>query len=164
MQLIKMAKIKNESGFTIVEALISLVILSMALLPALNMAGLAATISYSIQSNLTAAQLAQEGVEIARGIRDDSWFNNQAFDENLPEGNWTIQWDSDALMPLGLNPPLKIDNGLYNYYTGENTIFSREISITKVNSVELKIQSKVTWVERGRNREVAVESHLFDWK
>lgn len=120
-----------------------------------------------IEHNLIASNLAQEGVEIIRNIRDTNWLNGAAFDNNLPVGTWRVEWSTvgGGLMPVGVNPVLKKDNGIYNYTNGTNTLFKRTIQISKPNSGELILVSSVTWTERGNiARTVSAESHLFDWR
>jgi len=146
-------------GFTLIEALVALVILTIALGPALILASNFSATASVVKNNLIGANLAQEGVEVVRALRDTNWFNG------LSEGIYRIEWDSDSLISLGSNPPLKINNGLYNYTNGTDTIFKRTITLTKINAAELKIVSNVIWTEKGnRARDVNVESHLFNWK
>lgn len=155
----------GQSGFTIVEAMVTLVILTVALIPALFLSTQATNAGFLIRNNLVAANLAQEGVEIIKSMRDSNWFQDLAFDANLTAGTWRVDWDSDALIALGANPALKINNGLYNYSTGTDGMFKRTVTITAVNAAELSIVSEVTWTERGnRSKSIQVESHLFNWR
>lgn len=157
--------LNNQEGFTLVEALVALVILTLALGPALILSSNISSTASVIQHNLIAANLVQEGVEVVRSLRDANWFNGLPFDNGLADGTYRIEWNSNSLIALGANPPLKIDAGLYNYSAGTDTLFKRTITITKINSAELRIVSDVTWTERGnRVREVKAESHLFNWK
>ena len=157
----------SRNGFTLVEALVTLVVLTTALGPSLILTTNINNTAAIVKNNLIAANLAQEGVEVIRGIRDSNWFAvpPRPFDTGLANGTYRVEWNSDAVIALGANPPIKEDNGLYNYSTGNNTIFRRTISILKVNAGELRIISEVTWEERGaRARSAMAESHLFNWK
>ncbi len=152
-------------GFTLIEALVALVILTIALGPALILASNLSATASVVKNNLIAANLAQESVEVVRALRDTNWFNGAAFDSGLADGIYRVEWNSDSLIPLGSNPPLKVNNGLYNYSIGADTIFKRTIILTKVNAAELKVVSDITWTERGnRPRDISVESHLFNWR
>lgn len=155
----------KKNGFTLVEALVALVVLSIALGPALILTSNINNTTAVIRNNLIAANLAQEGVEVIRGIRDTNWFNGVAFDNGLADGIYRVEWNSDSVMPLGANPPVKENNGLYNYSNGTDTIFKRTIAISKINASELRTVSEITWIEKGnRAKSVKVESHLFNWK
>lgn len=157
------------AGFTLVETLVSLVILSVALIPIINLSGGTSRASSNIQDNLIASGLAQEGIEVVRAIRDTNWFNSRAFDSGLSDGVYQAEWDSTTLLSLGDNPVLKLDNGLYNYSTGTPSKFKRAITITKIEQGgignELKVTSTVTWFEQGGiDRSISAELHLFNWK
>ena len=155
----------DEFGFTLVEALVALVILTVALGPALVLSSNISSTASVAQHNLIAANLAQEGLEVIRTLRDANWYNGSSFDTGLTDGIYRIEWNSNALIALGSNPPLKLNAGLYNYSSGTDTIFKRTVTITKISSEELRIISDITWTEKGnRARDVKAESHLFDWK
>ncbi len=148
-----------------IEALVALVILTVALGPALILSSNFLATASVVKNNLVAANLAQEGIEVVRSLRDTNWFNGASFNNGLSDGVYRIEWSSNSLISLGSNPPLKLDNGLYNYSTGADTIFKRTITLTRVNPSELKVVSDVTWLERGnRARDVNIESHLFNWR
>lgn len=154
-----------ERGFTLIEALVALIVLTTALGPALVLSSNISSVASVIQNNLIAANLSQEGVEVVRALRDANWYNGYSFDNGLANGIYRIQWNSNALIALGSNPFLKISGGLYSYSSGTDTKFQRTVTITRVSSEELRIISNVIWTERGnRVREVKAESHLFDWK
>ncbi|MBX4211376.1 MAG: prepilin-type N-terminal cleavage/methylation domain-containing protein [Candidatus Yanofskybacteria bacterium] len=163
----------HKKGFTLIEALVALVLLTMTLGPILYFASSSADIATSVINNVIAANLAQEGVEVIRAIRDSNYFAEVAFDTGLPAGTFEVQWDSQPPLAatIGIPQYLKIDStgavgttGLYNYGSGIDTPFIRLVTITKVSAIELKITSSVTWTERSRNRSVEVEDHLYDWK
>lgn len=165
----------HKQGFTLVETLVALTILSVAIVPAYALSTSSVDIAFSIRNNMTAANLAQEGVEVVRAMRDANWFNSLPFDTGLTgcASGCRIQWDSTAVIPIGSNPVLSINSttGVY-FYPGvglgvPSSIFRRVITITpdiSIPSKKIKIESDVTWTERGRSKSVKVESHLFNWK
>ena len=152
------------AGFTLVETLVSLVLLSMAIIPALILSTRAVNIAYDVRDTLTASGLAQEGIEVVRAMRDTNWFNDLEFDNGLTDGSYRVEWDSVSLLPLSGNPVLNLNNGLYTYSGGNGTIFSRALTITKINGGELRIVSKVNWADKGVTKNVQAEEHLFNWK
>lgn len=157
----------KQRGFTLVETLVALVLITIAMGPVFILAASAINTASRIEHNLIAANLAQEGIEVIKNIRDTNWLNGSAFDNNLPVGIWRLEWNTTggSLMAIGLNPVLKKNNGLYNYSSGTDTVFQRTVTISKPNSGELILTSSVTWAERGSiNRNMSVESHLFDWR
>lgn len=165
-------KLNNQKGVTLVEALVTLVVLSFGLIPSLAIVSSSTNLSGLIKNNLIAANLAQEGVEVVRSLRDANWFAGRSFDNGLV-GNWRVEystnWVTNSPVAAGLNPFLKFDSatGLYNYSTGIDTIFKRSVSIAKTADLcncKLVLVSRVDWTQQGRSRTVSIESHLFDWK
>ncbi|OGN00991.1 MAG: hypothetical protein A3I26_02510 [Candidatus Yanofskybacteria bacterium RIFCSPLOWO2_02_FULL_43_10] len=158
-------KLNSSKGFTLIEALVALVVLTTALGPALVLSSNISSTASVARNNLIAANLSQEGVEVVRALRDANWHNSLPFDAGLADGVYRIEWGSNTLIALGSNPPLKVSAGLYNYSSGTDTVFKRTVTITKINAAELRIISDITWTERGnRTKNIKVESHLFDWK
>ncbi len=154
-----------QKGFTLVETLVTLVILTVALIPILNLSSGASRVSSDIQNNLVAAGLAQEGVEVIHAIRDTNWFNNQAFDSGLSDGVYQVEWNSTTLLSLDSNPVLNLNNGRYTYSGGTPTKFTRTVTITKINTGELRVVSQVTWLGRANDaKSISAEDHLFNWK
>lgn len=166
-----------RAGFTIVEALTVFFVISIALIPILSSALSSLDLTNNIRNTFIAANLAQEGVESVRAIRDRNWYTNPGPPYYLLNpssgtmvGNWRVGWNSDSLFALGSNPPLKIDsNGIYNYTTGMDTAFRREIIIEDGNpgdpDKDMRIISRVTWLAKnGATKTLQTESHLFNWR
>jgi type II secretory pathway pseudopilin PulG len=168
-------KFSNDRGFSLVEALVAVLILTMGLIPSLTIILLANSFNSAIKNSLIAANLAQEGLEVVRAIRDANWFadgipadGNPAWDTGLAEGTYLVEWNSLALLPENGNPPLRLNNGLYNYSAGNVTGFQRRIFITKDTTspgcdCELRVIVELIWPERSKTRTMTFESHLFNW-
>ncbi len=118
-----------------------------------------------LRDSLIASNLAQEGIEVARNIRDRDWFLGNIFGASLPDGSWRVQWDSASLLLLSGNPFLKKDiaTGVFGYSTGVNTVFKRKIDILKISSSEIRVISTVTWDENSNSKTTNAEAHLFNW-
>lgn len=160
----------SSSGFTLVEALVSLVLLTSALVPAFILATDALMLSSRIRNTLIASSLAQEGVEVIRAMRDANWLAGQPFGTGLNacSSGCRVQWDTDVntiLPPVkGVTSPLLVSaSGVYQYADGTASLFSRVITVTAPNDIELVVKSEVTWDERSIAKSIVVESHLFDW-
>ncbi len=161
---------QGESGFTIIEALVAFMVLTLALIPALLLSSSSVNMALSIQNRLVAAGLAQEGIEIVRTIRDRNWFQTAPtpFDTGLSPGTYRVEWNSTSLVSFqDTFLYFHSDTGLYDYNASGialQTPFKRKITLAKLSGVELTVESEITWQERGRSRSVKVEEHLFDWK
>jgi prepilin-type N-terminal cleavage/methylation domain-containing protein len=156
---------QKQKGFTLIEAMVALVILSASLGPMLYLANTAVNSAFIIRDNMIASGLAQEGVEVVRSIRDANWLNGLAFNSGLADGSYRLEWNSTSLLALSSSPPLKLDTGLYNYSSGTVTPFTRTITIYNVNAYQIRVTSQVSWQLRGgATKTIQAESHLFDWK
>lgn len=172
-------KIKKEDGFTLVESLVAILIISIGLTPALFSATSATKLSENIENNLIASHLVQEGVEVIRFLRDRNRFLCDDFSTGLI-GTWIVSYDDDwvdclnrDLTPAGGTPPviLKDSLGIYNYSTGTPTKFTRVVSVVEiVPLVEIMVTSTVYWPSKttgpgcpSGTQCVSAESHLFNW-
>ena len=155
----------HEKGFTLVEALISLFILSIALTGTFAVIIAQVGTAHLIQENFIASGLAQEGIEVARNLRDSDWFAHNAFGTSLPEGSYRVQWDSIALLPDDPSAFLQKDNsGLYAYANGgTNTPYHRTLQIQYPSVDEIQIIVLVSWQNRTGPKSLSAEEHLYKW-
>lgn len=164
-------KKNNQAGLTLVEVLVTIFLFGISL----------TAISYIINYNVITADdllndsiasgLLQEGVEVARNLRDADWFNNRPFGafgaaSAVADGTYLIQWDSQSLTAFS-DTFLKKDptSGLYGYTGGNTTIFKRTVQVsTVVPAVEKVVTVSVTWHSRSGTKSVNAEEHLFNWR
>jgi prepilin-type N-terminal cleavage/methylation domain-containing protein len=167
-----------KNGFTIIELIISIFILSVAVVGIFS-AFTSVTILTSDASNrLTATYLAQEGMEIARNVRDTNWKRIQSGEsitwaeglndcENGCEMDYITgtgavgahvitPWPTKGnYLKIDPSPPSGNGNGFYNYGTGKNSIFKRKMVITPVEDVDgnnshiLKVIVQVSWNQKA---------------
>jgi prepilin-type N-terminal cleavage/methylation domain-containing protein len=141
-------------GFTLIETLVALTLLTVGLIPAFVQASSAVTLATTVKNSLIAANLAQEGVETVRALRDENWFAGRPFDTNL-----NVCATNCADQFLKLDPV----SGLYQYTQGADSSFKRMVVIAPVSAAEVKVTSTVTWTERTTDKQFVVEEYLFDW-
>ncbi|MFA6896949.1 MAG: prepilin-type N-terminal cleavage/methylation domain-containing protein [Patescibacteria group bacterium] len=173
-------KIKNkkDKGFSLMEVIISIGIISFAFVGV--MAVFASNIRAEMLSRdrITAAYLAQEGVEIIKQKRDTNWFIGTDWDNGINSG------EQQALSLLEVSPlslpsgwalvPANNDNkqiflvsGVYVQANGahpaswEKTKFRRVISIAKPADYQIKVTATVYFGEND-NGKVQVVSYLFN--
>src|SRR3989338_11208597 len=133
---------KNQNGFTIIELVASLIVL-IAILQTFLFISSSVNSSSLLRDSLIAANLAQEGIEVVRNIRDRDWFLGNSFQTSLSDGFWLVQWDSLSLLALNGNPPLKKNQatGVFSYDSGTDTLFRRTVNISTVSSNEVRVTS-----------------------
>ena len=162
---------RNLTGFTLLEVIIAMFFVTV------GMGGVFGVIQKSFEiislsaSRLVAANLAQEGFEVVRNIRDTNWLENESWDSGLSVGDWETQYneeDGDLTAWVG-GLYLNIDeDGFYSYKnsgTYTTTRFKRKITISDKTADSMKITVDVTWEERGgREYNYIVYNLLYDWK
>jgi len=132
----------NSNGFSLIEIILSSGLLALFALAFLSVLG------FSQESTLRAGQrnraiiLAEEGLEAARGIRDENFSYLMPGTFGLLANN---KWN------LTVQPEL-IDN------------FTRTITIVDINSQTKQVTSEVAWKQTGGNQvSVSFSTLLTDW-
>ena len=75
--------IKNKKAYTLVEILVGFFIILMGLVGYLSLTIKTLALEPIGKNKLIASQLAQEGIEIVRNIRDTNWINGESFDRAI---------------------------------------------------------------------------------
>lgn len=162
-----------------IELIITIFVIIVALI------GVFVTVQHSISyiqpifSRLTAAYLAQEGIEIVRNLRDENWL-----DEDRPYwysglgGTFKVSYNQ-GLGPCGscefedvTLPFLEISSGpaFYNYDFGSATRFKRKVEINQIDNPPggdivdyLEVKVLVEWEEKGERDSFLVQENLYPW-
>lgn len=177
---------KYKQGLSLLEVVIALGIAAVALGGIAFALGNIVRSAGQIRNDVIAAQLAQEGVEIVRNIRDNNWTDSGRRSDgtdctdtsvwrfDLCDGSHWVSWDVN---PPVLDPPgggantllrLQTDNTYTYNAAGEETPFRREIILTTISSQELRVESIVRWCPQVtascvNERRLSVEDILVNW-
>lgn len=184
-----MSKKNNNSGFTIIELLISCMVISVGFLSVMSMITNAFSQTMPLSSNLTASYLTQEGFEVVRRIRDTN-FNELYSSGSTPDPNWywteglidegvdsttgSVYYGSTELGNNQINNLYVDSQGLFSYEdTGEEnkTSFKREITLERKNyeyndgvtTEYLLVTVEVSWLEKGNVKTHQASTKLFNW-
>lgn len=158
----------KSKGFTLVEVLVALFVLTTAIVACLNAVNRGLSSTQNAKSKLIAANLVQEGIEVVRNIRDTNWLEQRTnpdllWDDGLSAGDWEVTYQSQSLSPY-LGRYLRINaNGFYNYTIGTDTKFRRKITIQRIADDQLRIISGVEWQEKGKTYNLTAVSDLYNW-
>ncbi len=145
-------KHSQSKGQTLIEAIISISIV--VLLVTGLIAGTSASLKTSVsgRSRDQAVKLAEEGLEHARSLRDQSW-------ATLASYSGSYCFDSSALVPLEITQsedcPVK--------KTTQDTVFNRIITFSLSGS-RMTIESKVSYPENAKTQQVLLTTYLTAWK
>lgn len=164
----------NQNGFTILEMIVVIFIISLAMIGVMSLVGQNIQAQYINKNDLIASQLAQEGLEIVRSVRDSNWKNNYPWDTNLDNGSyvWDYRGAIDMSNRLITDPQAKLylrtgapDNGFYwSGGSGIATNFSRIVTINNKTSTSTVVSCLVQWKEKGKTHNYKAETALYDWK
>ncbi len=186
---LKINFLRNKKGFTILESIVAIFVLSLAV------SGVFASVQRSLyQSNISkdeikAYYLAQEAIEIIRNKRDANQLSRII---NNPTNNWLLDISSNSGDPcyfgstcivdvfvypnsgwanrcggsFGSCPNLRQDpnTNLYGYNgSWSETNLKREIQIESINANEISITVRVSWTRGITNKEFKIKTHLLNW-
>lgn len=168
---------KKQSGFTVLEIITVIFIISLGLIGILALAAQNIKISGLNKNKLIASQLAQEGLELVRNQRDKNWLDGNDWklgtgagssSDIYQDGTYAIDYNNGIKNVAGISSPaaaLKINNdGFYEYGAGTDTIFSRLITVVNNEPDYMEIESNVRWEDRGQIHNYAVNTILYDWR
>jgi len=158
----------NNRGFTLVEVIVAVGMISLVLVGVISSISLSLSSVARAENNLIAANLAQEGLEIVRNIRDKDWHSGAVFGSSLTNGDYLVEWSSQSLLPFS-DVFLKKDSaGLYSYSAGQDAIFKRKIIIQNSAengpAVEKVAKVEVSWAEKSGPKIIQAELRLFNWQ
>lgn len=169
---INFSKFKN--GFSLIEALVAIAILIVGILSAfLLLIRTTATIP-AMQARLTAVNLAQEGLEEVRALRDTDFLNNTKSFKSFLNGHscgtgcHIAANNENGSIELfdGQGEPLKLNENthLYTYNSNDpNSIFSRSIIIDNSPIDFINVTVDVTYTIKGKAQTVEATDRLYNW-
>jgi|WetSurMetagenome_2_1015567.scaffolds.fasta_scaffold188251_2 prepilin-type N-terminal cleavage/methylation domain-containing protein len=171
----------SKKGFTLIELMGAIVVISIGVAAALRvMPSIISDTTVNV-SRVTAAFLAQEGIEIIRNIKDTNWLqiNNgegQSWDHGFGGCGVASPCEVDYYCVTTDSPIpsyhdcfrnygnyLKLDsNNFYNYTSGSNTKFKRKI-IIQSEGQDIIVTVEVFWQDRGKNYNFLAKEKLYEW-
>lgn len=164
----------KKPAFTLVEVITVLLVIS------LGMVGTLSLISQNIRSQsvnektMVAYQLAQEGVEIIRNLRDTNRNYNRDWRAGMEDdGVYTMDYSeaSPSKLVTQSQGDLYMDSAgmyLHNLVGAPKSGFRRTISINAAPAEEnlkyITVTSNVSWEDHGKPYLYSLESQLYDWR
>lgn len=154
-----------SAGFTLLETIVALTVIVSAIAGPVTLATRGIFNSKFAKNKLVAANLAQEGLEMVRKLRDDNVLAAQAWDLGIGIGDWQMDVLGSALTPFTGTVLLRDSaSGLYNYSSGQNTLFTRRITITKPVADQTLVVSRVTWQDAEISRIMTLQETFYNWR
>ncbi len=174
-------KNKKNRAFTLVETLVAISIFTVSILGMMSVLASGVSNTNYAKRKMTAAYLAQEGIEYIRNMRDtfvlypqvsgNSW---TGFRSRLSSCNSNDGCSFDVVFPHGVrgcnNPnDCKLyvnENGGYDTSsTGSDSGFSRKIWMVTFpgDQDQVKIFSKVEWTQGSGSYNITFSENLYNW-
>ncbi len=180
----KGVSLQSKRGFTLVETLVAISIFTVSIVALMSVLATGISNANYAKAKITAAYLAQEGIEYVRNLRDtyvvytgvpgNSWngFKAKLISCNGPDLGSSCGFDT--VFPYNFfvctNPndcKLYVDNN-GNYSTnalGADSHFVRKIWMTPIgaDNTEVKIFSDVSWKQGSGDYNITFSENLFNW-
>ncbi len=171
----------EASGFTLLEMLFAVIIFSFALISLMGIASKGVIATATARDQLTAQYLAEEGLEIARNMRDSNFLgyqSNISWLDGIDNCTKTLPCDITYSNPpklKNISPGSILYRSLDGVYrrsddngTGDPTTFWREVYIDDpepgMPSNQKKIVSTVHWKQKTFDRSFTTQVYLSDWQ
>ena len=176
---------KFERGFTLVETLIAITILASAVAGTMTIAFQGLRGAQIARDQLTASNLAQEGMDLIRAQRDENYLSNQL--DEVDDSEWIIGLDVPCAAPSGCTvdmtdptanptacpgtcPPLRFEasSGRYSQRTTPGwtiTPFTRKIVMTSASPNQYYLVTvTVSWNTGPLAREFVIREPITNWQ
>ena len=166
----------DKHGFMMIEAVFATFIVGVILVTFLAVMGSSYRTEFAKRDLIVATNLAQEGIELVRNIRDNNWKKcsvatnpcpsyRKAFGAPFPSNDsgycFVYNGDYRSSHPTHGCESTKLrltSGGFYQYATGTSTKFSRNISI-EGDDDSRTITSTVSW----SGKRITMEDTLYAW-
>ena len=179
----------NQLGQSLLETVFAIGILLLVASAILALATANIVWQKESEFQIIANNLAREGVEVIRNIRDSNWLSGNNWDTGFEAGGAMIvrfnsasnSWQAE----LGCSGSRLYNDssGVYSHeVTPSPSAYARCITIENIcldgsgsesigspcgvgdQKVGVKVTSVVNWQDRGRNRSTLIEDLLYEWK
>lgn len=183
----------NSGGFTLLETVIALGVILGGIIGPYTLATRGVVSSSSAKQKLIAFNLAQEGIELVRHMRENNVIADEAWDEGIGEGCGGGPWQIGVVKEDGSLGELECDRDLPLYYyeslslynqssqlfgvLGAPTPFKRKIEIKHpipasdpeytpgINPTQqMLVRSIVEWQHRSITQRVVLDEIMFNWE
>ncbi|MEK9178134.1 MAG: hypothetical protein AAB777_03410 [Patescibacteria group bacterium] len=172
---IKLFRLHSENGvgFTMIEIVIALFVLTVGVIGVYNAFSIMTVATTQMSDRFTAAYLTQEGIEIARNIRDNNWLA-ESQNPDLPWNCGLVGENANCIFNIDCSSGCEADyrtgissgagltsyssgghylyidsNKFYSYnQNGTETRFKRKITINLVDDHTLRVTVTVFWDEK----------------
>lgn len=174
----KIKKIFNNLGISILEVVVAMMIITMGMVGVLSLVIQNVEAQYINKNILMASGLAGEGLELVRNVRDLNWLTpGNVWNQNIVgvagDRTYTIDYGGLASIKTAVNSldeagaRLYVDgNGLYTHtVTATPTNFYRLITVVDHPEDDyLDVKCAIRWQDGTQNHNYTAETFLYNWR
>lgn len=169
-----------KKGFGLLEAILAIGVMTIVITASVSLSRMAVRSSVISLGRVQSYNLAQEGLELVRQIRDNNWLNGKKWSDGLDiagQSSYKLRFNAGNWQLVKGNEDIVLDD----------TLYKREIFIEKTSGsigttsltdflknnynidnskdgLMIKVTAKITWVEYGQEWTTTAVTYLSDWK
>ena len=183
---------QGQKGQTLVEVMTVMFVLAVGIMGALGLTSANVKNEHKNLTRLIASNLAREGVELARSLRDSNWLKGDLWDTGVgsdSEGCALVKDSFSSFEPLDCSTFGELRSDTYRVYKDSNgmylqnkngpqvgntqTTFYRKINFEPVCDavpcswalkVGIRVISEVGWADKGDFRTLKAIEDLYNWR
>lgn len=167
----------NQFGFTLIEVLVAVSILVVISLGVIQLLVRSKQVADTGREKFVATNLAREGLELVRALRDTNWFTDDDRSHWIADSMCsTFTYDVEQFQAGGdvgdeFSSVLFIHpDGSWSHAAGPDgvaTPYSRELEVDcsqrESGPAQVVVTSRVSWEGRGGTQEVVLKDKLYNW-
>lgn len=153
-------KKSKQSGFTLIEVIVSLAVLSLVMISLSYVSQMAVRSWESARNRSIAYNILQDAVESIRNARDTNsnsnrgWFN--ADDANIIDNTYLDMPNNPLLMTL--------PDGFTRSFSVEPRVSEVTYGGTNLADSKKKVTITISWRDRGKEKTLVGTTYFTDWK
>jgi len=161
-----------NKSFTLLETIFAIFILIVGIFSVVSVLDYLFSAFRHSKDYFTAVYLAQEGLEIVRNKRDTNFIKLQrgeaiSWDDGLPNGAFEIDYTTTTFSNY-IGRRLRYDSNLgFNYTTGTETKFKREIVISEIREggekIGISVTATVYWSGKFKENTFTTQAILYNF-
>ncbi len=167
LDTIKLKKFRKSAGFSLIEVMIAIFVIAVGIIGIYALVPRIVSTVFNNRDRFISSQLAREGFELVRNIRDNNVLAMDPWDTDLDgcsvDPYCKIDFDDSDLTSFDINEVLQINaSGFYNYESGTDTKFKRRIIITETElDKRLDVSVEILW---HTDKSYLLTGRLYNWR
>lgn len=159
----------KKSGFSLIEVMAVLFVVSLGLIGVMSLIVQSIQVRYINKNNMIAYQLAQEGIELIRHVRDTNWQQSEPWLTDMGTGEYCIDYKNPSPSATS-GQGCRLYMGTDDFYDNTNdagdtaTAFFRKVVVNQTATSTADIAADISWKDHNKDYSYHLETVLYDWK